>query len=197
MNNTKEKILTAAIDLFNESGSAKVSTNLICDRLSISPGNLYYHFRSKEEIIVTIFQRMIDQWDKSPLPGQPDLQNLSYMYERTIEYLWNYRFIHREINSLYHDIEKFKTIFDEVQARRLKEIRNFIKEYSKVGIFKVMSSKDIELLSRTIWFFSLYWMSYLETEGKTLNKETIKESVKILNNIIKPFINNEEKKNAI
>ena len=48
---TKEAIVITAIELFNEKGTAAVSTNRIAEAMGISPGNLYYHFRNKEEII--------------------------------------------------------------------------------------------------------------------------------------------------
>ena len=59
----KERVVEAAIRLFNERGTAAVSTNHIADGAGISPGNLYYHFRNKEEIIRAIFGRMIAAWE--------------------------------------------------------------------------------------------------------------------------------------
>jgi len=188
MNATRIKIINAAIELFNEHGTDKVSTNHICEKISISPGNLYYHFRSKKEIIVSIFQKMIEQWESTPVPADPALQNLFFMYEQTLDFLWNYRFIHREINSLFHGIDSFKKIFKEAQKRRLKEIQNFINLYSHAGILKKMQQDEIETLTRTIWFFSLYWISYLETEGKKIDHKTIQNSVHILKNIVQPYI---------
>ncbi|MFN8512060.1 MAG: helix-turn-helix domain-containing protein [Chloroflexia bacterium] len=59
---TRERILDAALGLFNERGTAVVSTNHIAAACGISPGNLYYHFRNKEEIIRALFDRMFVMW---------------------------------------------------------------------------------------------------------------------------------------
>ena len=53
--NTKEKIIRTSIALFNLHGERAITTNHIASNLGISPGNLYYHFKNKEDIIRNIF----------------------------------------------------------------------------------------------------------------------------------------------
>ncbi|MFD1638217.1 TetR/AcrR family transcriptional regulator [Evansella tamaricis] len=59
---TKDKITETAIELFNEHGTSQVSTNHIAEKMGISTGNLYYHFKNKEEIIREILEWMITDW---------------------------------------------------------------------------------------------------------------------------------------
>ena len=54
---TKERILQLSLQLFNERGERSVTTNHIAAELNMSPGNLYYHFRNKSEIIKQLMEQ--------------------------------------------------------------------------------------------------------------------------------------------
>src|ERR1043165_5207757 len=102
---TRMRIEQAAIDLFNERGTAAVSTNHIAEAAGISPGNLYYHFRNKEEIIRTILDRMMVLWTEVfalPDDRPPTLADLRHMLEGNFTVLWDYRFFYREMITLMH-----------------------------------------------------------------------------------------------
>ena len=73
---TQMRILLAALELFNEYGTATVSANRIAERCGISKGNLQYHFRNKREIIYAVFGQAIQEMDSGwyrdhPAPGGP------------------------------------------------------------------------------------------------------------------------------
>ena len=54
---TAERILEVTLELFNRFGEPNVSTTLISAELGISPGNLYYHYPAKDELINALFDR--------------------------------------------------------------------------------------------------------------------------------------------
>ena len=54
---TAERILEVTLELFNRFGEPNVSTTLISAELSISPGNLYYHYPAKDALINSMFDR--------------------------------------------------------------------------------------------------------------------------------------------
>ncbi len=55
---TKAKIRQVALELFAEQGYQKTSLREIADRLDVTKAALYYHFKTKEEIVTSLIEDM-------------------------------------------------------------------------------------------------------------------------------------------
>ena len=100
---TRERILELSLRLFNDFGEPNVNTTLISDEMNISPGNLYYHFKNKDDIINCIFQqfeREIDKLLAVPQDRQANVEDAWLFLHVLFELVWKYRFFYRDLNNL-------------------------------------------------------------------------------------------------
>ena len=72
---TRHRILVASLLLFNDRGVPRTTINDIADEIDISPGNLHYHFRKKEEIVDALTAEF--QADARKVLHPPDSETVS------------------------------------------------------------------------------------------------------------------------
>lgn len=60
-NNRREQVLDAAARLFVEKGFSGTSTRDIAKATGMLPGSLYYHFQSKEDLLIAVFEEGVQR----------------------------------------------------------------------------------------------------------------------------------------
>ncbi|MDR0274443.1 MAG: TetR/AcrR family transcriptional regulator [Burkholderiaceae bacterium] len=99
---TAERIAEITLALFNRFGEPNVSTTQITAELGISPGNLYYHYPSKDELVNALFDRY-ERALAQLLPaaaGVRDVEDAWFFLHTLLELIWEYRFLYRDLNHL-------------------------------------------------------------------------------------------------
>lgn len=160
---TKDKILNASLTLFNELGERNVTTNHIAAHLQMSPGNLYYHFRNKQMIIHSLFERYQEKiLNILEIPEGRNIQlqdKINYLQD-VFAALWEYRFFHRDIehfllsDSFLH--ESFRQFF-RVCLVRVELIINSLVAAGIVSIEK----EEVTSVALNIWIIVTSWFSFL------------------------------------
>lgn len=156
----RERILEASLDLFNERGVRSVTTNHIAAHISISAGNLYYHFRNKEEIIREIFPRIAEAARSAiqlPELGEITAAHVGRYHLAGIRSLWEYRFFFRDLGELlsrdaslaaeHRDLHRwlvgrFLSLFERLIAQgnmNLHEFRDDIERIATIAVILWMS----------------------------------------------------------
>ncbi|MEU5782944.1 TetR/AcrR family transcriptional regulator [Micromonospora lupini] len=60
---TRERIKAVALELFTEQGYEKTSLREIAERLNVTKAALYYHFKSKDDIVASFVEDRLEQMD--------------------------------------------------------------------------------------------------------------------------------------
>lgn len=100
---TRDRILAAALDLFNAEGVSGLSAVDVASAMGISAGHLYYHFKGKAELVAELVSRHRDEVDLvltslSEAMGNAEatLETLWTHVHILVEEAWDARFFYRE-----------------------------------------------------------------------------------------------------
>ncbi len=159
---TKDRIITTALKLFNEEGEANVTTNHIADEMDISPGNLYYHYRSKDDIIWQIFLNY-----EKKIRSVLEQKDLNYA---SMEDMWNYlhavfdviseyRFLYRNLIQLMNRIDFLKRHFRHILALKSQTALSIMSRLADDGLLNA-DRQTIASLADQIALTATFWLNY-------------------------------------
>ena len=190
---TREKILDTALTLFNTDGTASVSTNHIAEAAGISPGNLYYHFHNKEEIIRELFERLFAATDAGfdlPADKMPTLDDLQQYVRFNYKTLWAYRFAYRELAALLRSDPELRTDFLAYRKRGFEGFDQLFDAFVSAGVVRAPKNAEVRSnLAETVWLITEFWLNSLEIGGKPVNESQMERGVGLMMQVLEPFIN--------
>lgn len=161
-NNTYNRIVEASLKLFNEQGERVISTNHISQYLGISPGNLYYHFSNKDEIIVQLFKRYSFELHEFLLHTElPETVEDSVKYmQRIYDIMWEYRFLFSDVNTLLSRNSTLLGAYNEFTRERIAplliKLFNRLREIGLIDIDEI----GVQDLSVNMWLVTKYWFDF-------------------------------------
>ena len=189
---TRERILTTALELFNASGTAAVSTNHIAEALGISPGNLYYHFRNKEEIIRALFEQQFalnDTLYALPDDRLPTLDDLHALVQATFAMSWRYRFVYRELIALLRRDAALQARWVAVRARGFSGFRELVTLFVAAGVLRDPGDPEaITRLAELCWLISEFWLASVEVSGEPVDPAQMAHGGQLLLDVLAPYI---------
>ena len=158
---TAERILEVTLVLFNRFGEPNVSTTLISAELGISPGNLYYHYPAKDELINSLFDRY-EQALNELLNAGEDVRNVedAWFFMHTLfELIWQYRFLYRDLNDLLSKNRRLETHFQMILKNKTRAVKALLGGMSRSGAIQI-DSREIESTATSMVVVLTYWLSF-------------------------------------
>jgi AcrR family transcriptional regulator len=158
---TAERILDTTLELFNRFGEPNVSTTLISAELGISPGNLYYHYPAKEELITKLY----DRYDAAltellrAADGVRDVEDAWLFFHMMFELIWSYRFLYRDLNDLLSNHRKLETHFKFVLERKARAVQAVLDGIA-AGSGLEIAPRDAGPVATSMVVVLTYWLSF-------------------------------------
>jgi AcrR family transcriptional regulator len=189
---TPDRILEAALALFNAEGSHAVSTRHIASKLDISPGNLYYHFANKEEIVLRLYERIEAQLMATLAPRGDKPQT----FETILQYLddifghmWDFRFFYCDVNALLREVPGLKERYRDLAERVRTRSRAIFDSMVESGWMDA-SPEQLDLLTTNAWIVLTQWFTHRQVieRRRTIQSSDIREGIRHLVALFSPLL---------
>lgn len=196
---TKDKILSKAIELFNEKGYNNITTRHIAAELNISAGNLHYHFKHSEDIIKILFSELILKMDVLLNDLQAienkTLEDLYHFTFSTYEVFYAFRFIFMNFFDILKNIPAIESQYESINISRKGEFQAIFKGFQKNNIFRD-DVPDFILRSLTTQIFIIAdnWIIHNSLAFKLNKEEAVKHYALIQMNLFYPLLTVEQQK---
>ena len=196
---TRDRILDAALELFNDRGSAAVTTNHVAARAGISPGNLYYWFSDKNEIVRELYGRLAAadaaMWDAgggSPANLTPD--ELLGRLSAEVVLSRRYAFLARELLGLLHSDPVLASAYGAVRARRTAAFRALAHLWREQGVIRCLDDREIADLVQALWIIAEMWLTVGELDGTYVDAA---DGNRLLRVVLQPYLLHEAKADEV
>ena len=195
---TRERILEAALSLFNRFGEPSVSVSAIAADIGISHGNLYYHYPTKEKIVEDLFRdfrRDIDATLAAPGGRPPHAEDVWLFLHLMFETIFKYRFLYRDLNELLSRHRFIETEFRSILDRQRETAASILKRLVDAGAMHATPA-EIAMLAENMTIVGVYWLSYafVRNPRKEQDSETLARGIAHILSLAGPYLEPEQRR---
>jgi AcrR family transcriptional regulator len=151
-----------ALELFNRDGVPKVSTNRIATELDMSPGNLYYHFKNKGQLVHWLFRRL--EREMAPFTAQgaslSAIDDVWLALHLTFETIEKYRFVYVNLDHLAREYPDIGARIRVMTAESVKSTRAMCLNLARTGAITA-ETQQIESLAFHIVLTATCWCTFV------------------------------------
>jgi len=196
----RELILVVSLELFNQEGEASLSAVDIANELDISPGNLYYHFKGKEELVIELFARFEDSLSallRDHIDAKDSLEDNWLKFYIVFEQIYQYRFLYQNLSDI---AEKYSAI--DKRVRKLVDLKhsfvvNMLNNLVDDGVFvqRSIAAVRTEELANSILLTMTNWVSYQRLRKRDLDQhDFIQSGILQIMALLAPYMGDRHRK---
>ena len=192
---TRQRILDAALAMFNSQGEPHVTTNHIADELEISPGNLYYHFRNKDDIIEQLFARYEERMDTAlatPTDRLPGLEDIWLQLHLVFECIWDYRFLYRDLVEILSRNRRLRLRFARILKRADDSAHAVMRGMSQAGVMRATPA-ELAGTATNVLVIATFWLNYAAARGDKDEQVAIRHGIVQVMMLLAPFLREAER----
>ncbi len=191
---TKERILLTSVDLFNRSGVVAITTNHIAKAMDISPGNLYFHYDNKEEILLELFKRMAKETYDIWRPRKTKKISPLELIDQNFDLYWRYRFFHREMYALRRKDAQLAKMWRAHIQKMLKLMVILYRQWVKDGkMLKIADVPEMQYIVESLLAMATTFLQFFESAEKVPGKRSVDRGIRHVARLLLPYTAGETK----
>ncbi|MDO6429630.1 TetR/AcrR family transcriptional regulator [Flavitalea sp. BT771] len=193
---TKEKLVSRALELFNENGIEYVGMRELAADLKMRVGNVTYYFATKDDLVIEIINRLRDLNSKTIEADCSSITSFLSMYRQLFNNQYQYRCLLLSFVHLVSRHPSFAGNYAATDARRREALRSHITSMIKNNCLSTSLIADhVELVVSHITLISRFWISEARISYANWTLEqTIAHYLNLLGEVLFPYATVEGKK---
>lgn len=162
---TKDKIIITAIKQYNELGVQGVTSRHIAGEMGISHGNLDYHYKTKEDLLLAIHERMrkemseIYETQKTTISSIENFHLLLIEFE---EFQYRYRFFNLDVLEITRSFPEVSKLIQTTFELRKSQTELLFEKLIAENFIANNYSQDAERIQHIIRMVISFWLSQRE-----------------------------------
>lgn len=191
----RERIIEESRRLMNAHGAQAIGTTQVSDALHISPGNLYYHFKNKEQIVQALFadfakafRAVISEDIEPPI----STSRFVAFYQRSLEVAWTYRFLFGGLLHLLRRDEELATGYRELQIWALANLEQICRQLVRDGnMTKPRGNQGYASLALNTWLIWSNWIRHMQisSAGHNIQRSEMLPGLIQIFDVMSPYLN--------
>lgn len=191
---TKEYILGRTVFLFNQQGEADTSLRQIAAFSEMSDGNLRYHYKNKEEMVLDLANWLLEDLDQAMTASSKHEctpQEVQNRLRTIFRIMYKYKFLFIESPLLLRKYRNFRKAIRQLNLTRKTFILQFFDEFREKGIFsKQLDKRFYHTLFEQFFMISDSWLKYIELEETAILEleQKVEHYIRLCLTLLKPAL---------
>lgn len=198
----RDIILDVSLGMFNDEGEANLSAVDIANELDISPGNLYYHFKGKEEIVAALYGQfesgVTTILDDTREAGDTLEEHWLHLYV-LLEHLYHYRFFFRNTTDLLLKYSGIENRFRRLLEQQYQSIRTMLgqllngQNIDDKGLDYVL----VDELADNMMLIYTHWFEFQSLRKRVLSQHSfIQSAILQIMTLLMPYMGDQQREFA-
>ena len=189
----RERIIETTLRLMNELGAEAIGTNRIAAETGVSPGNLYYHFSNREEIVRALFDALEEEFHdvlQRDVNRPLSPERIATFYLRTFDLAWRYRFFFSGTLGLLRRDAVLAARYQELQSWAIAELGSIAAGIADDGnLTHPRGEAGIASLALNTWLIWSNWIGFLQISGiAAIQRDDMTAGINQLFDVIAPYL---------